>query len=138
MAAGPSRRFDRRGHDQQTRADHRRSCGRVGREVCGGADLLLVDDALLAGRAAAMARANRPPLVTALLWIALALFSSISLSSSIVSDRKLYGTIGVVFTLLTWFILVAAVVVLGAALGAVWQHRRGQSSRATDTGARPS
>jgi membrane protein len=80
----------------------------------------------------------RPALVTALLWIALALFSSITLSSSIVSDSKLYGTIGVVFTLLTWFILVAAVVVLGAALGAVWQDRRGQSSRATDSGARPS
>lgn len=80
----------------------------------------------------------RPALVTALLWIALALFSSISLSSSIVSDSKLYGTIGVVFTLLTWFILVATVVVLGAALGAVWQHRRGQGARGTDSGPRPS
>ena len=80
----------------------------------------------------------RPALVTALLWIALALFSSISLSSSIVSDSKLYGTIGVVFTLLTWFILIATVVVLGAALGAVWQHRRGQGFRAADSGTRPS
>src|SRR5205085_6893184 len=80
----------------------------------------------------------RPALVTAILWLALALFSSISLSSNIVSDSKLYGTIGVVFTLLTWFILIATVVVLGAALGAVWQDRRGQGSRAADSGARPS
>jgi membrane protein len=92
---------------------------------------------VLAGRAPWRALI-RPALVTALLWIALALFSSISLSSSIVSDSKLYGTIGVVFTLLTWFILIATVVVLGAALGAVWQNRKGQGFRAAHTGARPS
>lgn len=83
---------------------------------------------LLAGRAPWHALI-RPALVTAFLWLALAVFSSISLSSSIVSDSKLYGTIGVVFTLLTWFILVAAVLVLGAAFGAVWQKRQGQGFR---------
>jgi hypothetical protein len=65
-------------------------------------------------------------LATAILWLALAVFSSLSLSSTIVDDSKLYGTIGVVFTFLTWFILVATVLVLGAALGAVWQNRTGQ------------
>jgi hypothetical protein len=30
-------------------------------------------------------------------------------------------TIGVVFTLLTWFFLIGAVLVLGAVLGAAWQ-----------------
>jgi membrane protein len=80
----------------------------------------------------------RPALVTAILWLALALLSSISLSSSIVSDSKLYGTIGVVFTFLTWFILVASVLVLGAAFGAVWQNRKGQGFRRADSGARPS
>ena len=78
----------------------------------------------------------RPALVTAILWLALALFSSISLSSSIVTDAKLYGTIGVVFTLLTWFILIAAVLVLGAAFGAVWQKRRGRGFGTADSGAR--
>lgn len=68
----------------------------------------------------------RPAFVTAVFWLALAIFSSISLSTNIVSDSRLYGTIGVVFTLLTWFILVAGVLVLGAALGAVWQDRRSQ------------
>jgi membrane protein len=91
---------------------------------------------LLAGRASWKALI-RPALVTAVLWLALAGFSSISLSSSIVSDSKLYGTIGVVFTLLTWFILVAAVLVLGAASGAVWQKRRGQGFRPADSDARP-
>ena len=77
----------------------------------------------------------RPAFLTGVLWLALALFSSISLSSSIVSDSKLYGTIGVVFVLLTWFILVAAVLVLGAAFGAVWQNRSGQGFPAADSDA---
>ena len=68
----------------------------------------------------------RPAVLTALLWLALALFSSVSLSSSIVSDSRTYGTIGVVFTLLTWFVLVAAVLVIGAAVGAVWERRSRQ------------
>jgi membrane protein len=80
----------------------------------------------------------RPALVTATLWLGLAVFSSISLSGTIVSDSRLYGTIGVVFTLLTWFILIATVLVLGATLGAVWQNRRGQGLRAADSDARPS
>ena len=92
---------------------------------------------LLAGRAPWRVLL-RPAFVTALLWIALALFSTISLSSSIVSDSKLYGTIGVVFTLLTWFILIATVVVLGAALGAVWQDRKARGPGAPDTSGRPS
>ena len=78
----------------------------------------------------------RPALVTAVLWLGLAIFSSISLSSSIVSDSRLYGTIGVVFTLLTWFILVAVVLVLGATLGAVWQNRRGHGFEVAGSGPR--
>jgi membrane protein len=89
---------------------------------------------LLAGRVRWRALI-RPALVTAILWIALAVFSSLSLSSTIVDDSKLYGTIGVVFTFLTWFILVASVLVLGAAGGAVWQNRTGQGFGTADAGA---
>ena len=46
----------------------------------------------------------------------------------VVDDSKTYGTIGVVFTFLTWFILIATVIVVGAALGAVWLNRRGVGS----------
>ena len=67
----------------------------------------------------------RPAFVTGLLWLGLALFSSQYFSSVLIEDSHTYGTIGVVFTLLTWFILIGGVVVLGAALGAVWQKRRG-------------
>ena len=41
------------------------------------------------------------------------------------------GAIGVVFTFLTWFILIGGVIVLGAAVGAVWQQR---TTRRTRTG----
>jgi membrane protein len=70
----------------------------------------------------------RPAGVTALLWLGLAFFSSRYFSSVIISDSKQFGTIGVVFTLLTWFILIGFVFVLGAAWGAVWQQRRGQGA----------
>lgn len=65
----------------------------------------------------------RPAAVTGVLWIALDGFSALYFSSSITSDSQLYGTIGVVFSLLTWFIAIAAVVVLGSLVGEIWQRR---------------
>jgi membrane protein len=65
----------------------------------------------------------RPAVITALLWLGLALFSSVYFSSAIISEHRLYGTIGVIFVLLTWFIALGAVLVLGAACGAEWQAR---------------
>jgi membrane protein len=62
-------------------------------------------------------------MLTALLWIGLELFSSVYFSATIISDSRLYGTIGVVFSLLTWFIAIGAVVVLGAVGGATWDLR---------------
>jgi membrane protein len=63
-------------------------------------------------------------MLTALLWIGLELFSSVYFSAAIVSDSRLYGTIGVVFSLLTWFIAIGAVIVLGAVGGAIWDQRK--------------
>jgi hypothetical protein len=48
----------------------------------------------------------RPAVVTALLRIGLEVFSSVYFSSSVISDSRLYGTIGVVFSLMVWFIAV--------------------------------
>lgn len=61
---------------------------------------------------------------TALLWVVLGVFAAFYFSSTIVSDSKTYGPIGVTFTLVTWFVAMGAVVTLGAAVGAVWQNRR--------------
>jgi len=51
--------------------------------------------------------------LTAVLRIGLGLFSAVYFSSAIISNSRLYGTIGVVFTLLTWFIAIGAVIVPG-------------------------
>jgi membrane protein len=92
---------------------------------------------LLAGRVA-WRMVIRPALFTALLWVVLAFFSSAYFSSAIIDDSRTYGTIGVVFTFLTWFILIGSVVVLGAAFEAVWRQRHeGRRVPPNDRGAPP-
>jgi membrane protein len=61
---------------------------------------------------------------TALFWLGLGVFASFYFSSTIIADSRLYGTIGVVFDLLTWFIAIGAVLTLGAVAGVVWERRR--------------
>jgi membrane protein len=68
----------------------------------------------------------RPALVTGLMWICLVVFSALFLSDDVVSNQKDYGTIGVVFSLLTWFVLVGTAIVLGAVGGVFWQTRAGR------------
>jgi membrane protein len=85
---------------------------------------------LLAGRVP-WRHVIRPALVSGLLWVVVSVFSSIYFSSTVIDDSKTYGTIGVVFTLLTWFILIGFVIVLGAAGGAVWQQRKGRKDGAS-------
>ena len=63
-------------------------------------------------------------LTTSLMWIGLGVFASFYFSSTIVSDSKTYGAIGVVFTLVTWFIAMGAVLTLGAVVGVLWERRR--------------
>ena len=75
-------------------------------------------------------RLFRPGLTTAIFWLGLGVFSSVYFSPAIVSDSKLYGTIGVVFSLMTWFIAMGAVIVLGAVVGDMWdEHARSKQLR---------
>jgi len=70
-------------------------------------------------------RRLRPAAVaTAICWIGFGVFSSFYFSGSVVSDYQLYGSIGIVFDIVTWFIAAGAVITLGAAAGAVWERRR--------------
>jgi membrane protein len=71
----------------------------------------------------------RPAIVTGLLWIGLEAFSSAYFSAQIISDSKLYGPIGVVFSLMVWFIAIGAVIVLGAAAGATWAEHASAARR---------
>jgi uncharacterized BrkB/YihY/UPF0761 family membrane protein len=56
--------------------------------------------------------------------------TSVYFSSSVISDSRLYGTIGVVFSLMIWSIAIGAVIVLGAVAGATWNDHKGRSRRA--------
>jgi membrane protein len=78
---------------------------------------------LLAGRIP-WRRVVAPAILTALLWLGLSLFSSLYFSPLIKSDNRLYGTIGVVFSLVTWLIIIGAVIMAGAVGGVVWQEHR--------------
>jgi membrane protein len=62
-------------------------------------------------------------LITGVFWVGLGAFAAFYFSSTLVSDSHLYGTIGVVFTLVTWFIAIGAVITLGAVIGAEFQKR---------------
>jgi membrane protein len=75
-------------------------------------------------------RVVAPAVTTGLLWTAFGLFSSVYFSPIVHEDSKLYGSIGVVFSFLTWFFLMGVVIVLGAALGATWQERRSAPAKA--------
>ena len=78
---------------------------------------------LLAG-AVSWRRLRTPAIVSAVFWLGLEGFAALYFSATITSDSRLYGTVGVVFSLMTWFIAIAAVFVLGALAGEVWQQGR--------------
>jgi membrane protein len=58
-------------------------------------------------------------IATSLCWVGLGVFASFYFSSTVISDNSTYGTIGVVFTLTTWFIAMGAVITIGAVVGAL-------------------
>lgn len=62
-------------------------------------------------------------LATGVFWVGLGAFASLYFSSTLISDSHLYGAIGVVFTLVTWFIAMGAVIILGAVVGHTWVTR---------------
>jgi membrane protein len=78
---------------------------------------------LLGGRES-WRRVRPAAIATAIFWVGLGVFAAFYFSSTIVSDSKTYGPIGVTFTLVTWFIAMGAVLTLGAIVGAVWERRR--------------
>jgi membrane protein len=63
-------------------------------------------------------------LATGVFWVGLGAFAAAYFSSALVSDSRLYGAIGVVFNLVTWFVAMGAVITLGALVGHVWVTRR--------------
>lgn len=62
-------------------------------------------------------------LATGVCWVGLGVFSSFYFSREVVSDQRTYGSIGVIFVLMSWLIAVGVVIALGAVAGAVWVER---------------
>jgi len=61
--------------------------------------------------------------ITGIFYGGLGVFSKFYFSDTIISDSKTYGTVGAIFGIMTWFIAIGAVVILGAVAGAVWEDR---------------
>lgn len=78
---------------------------------------------LLAGRVA-WRRLLPSAVITGIFYGGLSVFSRFYFSGTIISDSKTYGTIGAIFGIMTWFIGIGAVIILGAVAGAVWEDRR--------------
>jgi membrane protein len=109
--------------------------GRPARELAGGVGLAQVVTFailapffwwtmhfLLAGRVC-WRRLLPSAIATGLLFAGLGVFSKFYFSSTIIHDSRTYGSIGAIFGILTWFVAIAAVVILGAVAGAVWRGR---------------
>jgi membrane protein len=62
--------------------------------------------------------------ITGVLYGALGVFSRFYFSGTIISDSKTYGTIGAIFGIMTWFIAIGAVIILGAVAGVVREDRK--------------
>jgi membrane protein len=73
-----------------------------------------------------------PAVFTSVCWVGLRGFAALYFSPTVVSDGHTYGTVGVVFTLLTWFIAIDAVVLLGAIIGAAVQRRAASPQGSAD------
>jgi len=64
-------------------------------------------------------------LATGFFWVGLGAFASVYFPSTLSTDNHLYGAIGVVFDLVTWFVAMGAVITLGALVGHTYVTRRG-------------
>ena len=65
-------------------------------------------------------------LATAICWLGMVVVFSIIFSGMVITDATKYGSIGVVFALMSWLIAIGVVIILGAVVGVVWRER-GQS-----------
>jgi membrane protein len=61
--------------------------------------------------------------ITGACYGGLGIFSRFYFSDTIITDSQTYGTIGAIFGIMTWFIAVGAVIILGAVAGAAWNER---------------
>jgi len=67
-------------------------------------------------------------LATGICWLGMVIVFRLTLSSAITLDYRKYGSIGVVFALMSLLIAQGVVIMLGAILGLIWGERRERRS----------
>jgi membrane protein len=77
---------------------------------------------LLAGRVS-WRRLLPSAIATRVLFAGLGVFSKFYFSATIIHDSRTYGSIGAILGIMTWFVAIGAVLVLGAVAGASWRER---------------
>ena len=66
-------------------------------------------------------------LATGICWLGMVIVFRLTLSSTIASDYRKYGSAGVVFAIMTLLIAIGVVIILGALLGLAWRERHEHS-----------
>ncbi len=85
---------------------------------------------LLAGRVG-WRRLLPAAIATGIFFAGLGVFSKFYFSSTIIHDSRTFGAIGAIFGILTWFVAIGAVLILGAVAGSVWRDRNASRLRGT-------
>lgn len=65
---------------------------------------------------------------TGVCWLGMTIAFRLTMSDTVVTDYRKYGTIGVIIASMSYLIAIGVVIVLGAVIGTVWQGRREQRS----------
>jgi membrane protein len=60
---------------------------------------------------------------TSVFWLGMGAVFSVIFSGMVTSDHEKYGPVGVVFALMSFFVAIGVVIILGAVVGIVWQDR---------------
>jgi membrane protein len=60
---------------------------------------------------------------TSVFWLGMEAVFSVVFPGMVISNDQKYGPVGVVFALMSFFIAIGVVIVLGAVVGIVWQDR---------------
>jgi len=78
---------------------------------------------LLLGGRVSWRRLLPPAVATGVFWLGMEAVFSVVFSGMVISNDQKYGPVGVVFALMSFFIAIGVVIILGAVAGIVWQDR---------------
>jgi len=62
-------------------------------------------------------------LATAVCWLGMTIVFRLTMSDSITSNYEKYGSIGVIFAIMSYLVAIGVVIIIGAVFGVVWRER---------------